>query len=49
MQLTTNQALICYGVGGATTVAGYYNSMFLAMGMFMLFTISIFMTIFRVD
>ena len=49
MQLTTKQSLICYGAGGATAIAGYYNQAFLIFGMFTLFTISILMAIFGVD
>ena len=49
MQLTTNQALFTYGIGISTAVAGLYNYMFLAAGMFTLFTISVLMTIFGVD
>ncbi len=49
MQLTTNQALVCYGTGGATAVAGYYNQAFLIFGMFTLFIISILLTIFGDD
>ena len=49
MQLTNKQTLIAYGVTGATAIAGYYNQAYLAFGMFILFTLSISLTIFGVD
>lgn len=45
-QLSSTQALIGYGIGGAVAFAGFYNQMFLAMGIFVIFIISIFLTFF---
>ncbi len=44
-QLTGNQALICYGLGGLTSFAGWFNQIFLLYGMTFLFIISITMTV----
>lgn len=44
-QLTTNQALTWYGLGGLTAFAGWFNQMFLIYGMAILFTISLFLTL----
>ncbi len=44
-QLTTNGALICYGLGGVTAFAGWkYDIAFLIMGMALLFGVSIILT-----
>ena len=43
-QLTTNQALFSYGLGGLTALAGWFNNMFAMAGMMILFIISISMT-----
>ena len=44
-QLKTNEALVCYGLGGVTAVAGWFNNMFAMAGMLVLFIISVTMTV----
>ena len=44
-QLTNNQALIAYGLTGAFAYAGWYNIVFIYIGMFLLFTIAVFLTL----
>ena len=46
-QLTVKQSLICYGLGGVTAIGGFYNRAILAMGMVVLFFITIFLTVFE--
>ena len=43
-QLTTNQSLVCYGLGGLTAWVGWFNNMFVMAGMLVLFIISVSMT-----
>ncbi len=44
-QLTVNQTLMLFGAGLLFAFAGlYYNQMILTMGMFILFIVSIFLT-----
>ncbi len=44
-QMTTNQSLVCYGLGGVTALTGWFNNMFAMAGMLVLFIISVTMTI----
>ncbi len=44
-QMTTNQALVCYSLGGLTAFAGWFNNMFAMAGITILFIISVSMTV----